>query len=120
MPKTTSKKGISIQAQLLLAVTARITAQIEETEPTFNVPSGPPQGSPVSPILFLLFIQYSYWDVETGRGHVLGYADDVALLATSSSLEENNESLAKDFQEVTEWAQRPVHMFLQYRAGSGG
>jgi hypothetical protein len=44
----------------------------------------------------------------------LSYADDVALLTTSSSLEENNETLAKDFQEVTEWVQ---HQSLAFDIG---
>jgi hypothetical protein len=54
----------------------------------------------------MLFIQLLFLLGSRDRKRTrLGYADDVALLATSSSLEENNNTLAKDFQEVTEWAQ---------------
>jgi hypothetical protein len=54
----------------------------------------------------MLFIQPLFLLGSRDRRRTrLGYADDVTLLATSSSLEENNNTLAKDFQEVTEWAQ---------------
>ena len=72
---------------------------------TSQVPAGLPQGSPISPILFMLFIQPLFSLGNRGRRRArLGYADDIALLATSKSLEENNNILANDFKNVTEWA----------------
>ena len=44
----------------------------------------PPQGSPLSPILFMLYATPLF---EIGHGaEKLGYADDIAILATGSNI----------------------------------
>ena len=66
-----------------------------------NVDCGLPQGSPVSPILFMLYIAPLFSFGKPGRR--FGYADDIALLAISRSLEENTASLTRDLQEALTW-----------------
>jgi hypothetical protein len=59
------------------------------------------QGSPISPILFMLYIAPLFWLGKPARR--FGYADDVALLAVSTSLQENCASLQADLQEALAW-----------------
>ena len=48
------------------------------------VPAGVPQGSPLSPILFILYISTLYNDLERLRGTLtIGFADDTNVLAFS-------------------------------------
>jgi hypothetical protein len=56
------------------------------------------QGSPVSPILFMLYLApLFYIGIPKAK---FGYADDVALLATSRSLDINSKSLSDSLQEA--------------------
>jgi ribonuclease HI len=78
---------------------ARIRLE-ETTTPVHAIKCGLPQGSPVSPILFLLYIADIFLDDPKLR---FGYADDIALYRTSPSLEENAELLGKDLTRVMDW-----------------
>ncbi len=79
----------------------------DETGATFRVEAGLPQGSPVSPILFMLFLEPLFKVGTPARCRArAGYADNIALLAAGDSLKENYDTLKKDTQEVTEWAIR--------------
>lgn len=75
------------------------------TSQVFQVSAGLPQGSPISPILFMLFIEplFKCGSTRAKRGH-LGYADDICQLVASHSLEENNTILASWVTELQEWA----------------
>jgi hypothetical protein len=64
------------------------------TGPVTDVVCGLPQGSPISPILFMLYIAPLFW---LGSPYTrFGYADDVALLRTSTDLESNCNLLTAD------------------------
>ncbi|CCF35795.1 reverse transcriptase [Colletotrichum higginsianum] len=72
----------------------------------FDLECGLPQGSPVSPILFMLHIEplFKLGTVHPGRKRSrFGYADDIAIMASSTSLEDNCALLAKEWEEAQEW-----------------
>ncbi|KAI0992026.1 hypothetical protein K3495_g16160, partial [Podosphaera aphanis] len=72
-----------------------------ETGPPQQVDCGLPQGSPVSPILFMLYISPLF---RLGNVHRrFGYADDVAILETRNSLQENCTSLTEALKEALAW-----------------
>lgn len=74
-----------------------------ETGPKNSINCGLPQGSPISPILFMLYISPLF-----KMGNItkrFGYADDMALLATYDTLEENCVSLTNSIKEAISWGQ---------------
>jgi hypothetical protein len=74
-----------------------------ETGPDTRIQCGLPQGSPISPILFILYIAPLFWLGTPARK--FGYADDIALLAISTDLQENCNSLQRDVQESLDWGE---------------
>lgn len=74
-----------------------------ETGPETSIKCGLPQGSPISPILFMLYIAPLFW--LGGLKRRFGYADDIGLLCISLSLQSNSTSLQKDLQEILDWGQ---------------
>ena len=69
--------------------------------------TGIPQGSPVSPILFLFFNAPLLEKCAASKLPVLvgGFVDDVHLLAYSHSTEANCETITKAHEYCVEWAQ---------------
>ena len=62
---------------------------------------GLPQGSPVSPVLFLLYTEPIYrLGCQIGR---FGYADDTALLRVGHTLEETARLATQDIDELMAW-----------------
>ncbi|KAI1006659.1 hypothetical protein K3495_g1555, partial [Podosphaera aphanis] len=69
--------------------------------PAVGIPCGLPQGSPASPILFTLYLSPLF---RLGNpSNRFGYADDVALLRISSSLQTNARLLSQDLQDALCW-----------------
>ncbi|KAI0992648.1 hypothetical protein K3495_g15537, partial [Podosphaera aphanis] len=86
--------------------------------PETKVHCGLPQGSPVSPILFMLYLSPLFF--LGSAKNKFGYADDVALLRTSSTLQENAALLSRDLQEAIDWGQAEERIRIQdLHPGSG-
>lgn len=69
------------------------------TSTAFPVVCGLPQGSPVSPILFLLYVE-PFLRLSRGR---FGYADDGSLLATARTVPEVNRILQIHVDRTLDW-----------------
>ena len=64
-----------------------------------QIRAGVPQGSPLSPILFLLYITSLYKALERhGNLTIIGFADDTNLLVASRDVSENCRRLESAFQ----------------------
>ncbi len=82
--------------------TARVRLD-KTTLPAEAVSCGLPQGSPVSPILFMLFASPLYQLAGASRRNRYGYADDMALRATSLSAEDNARQLSAALKALLAW-----------------
>ncbi len=72
-----------------------------ETGPATSIQCGLPQGSPISPILFMLYIAPLFWLGSPERR--FGYADDIGLLAISPSIASNSDTLRTYLEEILDW-----------------
>ncbi|KAH9859188.1 hypothetical protein J1614_012265 [Plenodomus biglobosus] len=70
------------------------------TTPEYNVDCGTPQGSPLSPVLYTLYLAELLNQDRTRR---FGYADDVCIDRASHCLDENVRQLADDLKSINEW-----------------
>lgn len=80
----------------------------QTTSERFLVRTGIPQGSPISPILYL-FYNADLLDICNRQGTKvsgIGFVDDVNLLAFSTSTEENCRTLARLHTACETWARR--------------
>ena len=60
-----------------------------------DVNIGIPQGSPVSPILFLIYCRFILSERSNTSERILSYVDDIGLVVSSRSIEENCQLLQK-------------------------
>ena len=70
------------------------------TTPSYPVACGTPQGSPLSPVLYTLYLA-ELLSMDTERR--FGYADDICLYRASHSLDNNVELLASDLRQIRTW-----------------
>lgn len=61
---------------------------------------GTPQGSPLSPVLYMLYLAELLKQDEDLR---FGYADDICLYRASRSFERNTQLLAEDIKKILQW-----------------
>ncbi|KAJ5096493.1 hypothetical protein NUU61_005849 [Penicillium alfredii] len=74
----------------------------EYTKPRARVQTGIPQGSPLSPILYLFYNADLIGDKQYTSN--FGYIDDTTMIAVGNSEAENCHSLQKSFRECDTWA----------------
>lgn len=78
----------------------------------YEITTGIPQGSPLSPILYLF---YNADLIETCNSEpstkAIGYVDDVAIVKWSKSTEENCESLLRTHSKAQSWATKHSSVF---------
>ena len=61
-----------------------------------NIKVGIPQGSPISSILFLIYIRFLFTERKSSIDErILSYLNDIGLVASSKSIEENCQLLQK-------------------------
>ena len=75
------------------------------TVPAVSVPAGVPQGSPLSPVLFLLFAASLYDRLRPLRGQLtIGFADDTNVLAFSRDRPGCVRVLEEAYRIAAQWA----------------
>jgi hypothetical protein len=81
------------------------TLKIQEyTAPSAPIQTGIPQGSPVSPILYLFYNADLIEACKTEDTEAVGYIDDVSILAVGPSAARNCKTLKKIHRKAEEWA----------------
>ena len=84
--------------------TAALIFDGKTTDP-YPVQAGVPQGSPLSPVLFLLFVSTLYEKLQMNGLLTIGFADDTNLLAFGQTRRRCVQTLEEAFQIASEWAQ---------------
>ena len=74
------------------------------TEPR-RVDSGIPQGSPISPLLFLIYTSSLYLKIKEAGAHVVGFIDDITIYKGGRDVDKNTATLSRVLQICHEWAQ---------------
>lgn len=73
-----------------------------------KVPCGTPQGSPWSPILYALYLAPL---LNQDRKYRFGYADDILVYGTGSTLEESSADAAEKVRAVQQWGDENKVLF---------
>ena len=75
------------------------------TSTTINTPTGIPQGSPLSPILYMLY-NADLLELTRTPNLALGFIDDIAYGVSGTMTEENVEALGRILERSETWRQR--------------
>ena len=70
-----------------------------------RVDSGIPQGSPISPLLFLIYTGSLYRKIKETGAHVVGFIDDITIYKGGRDIDKNTATLSRVLQICHEWAQ---------------
>lgn len=76
----------------------------------FNIESSIPQGSPLSPILWLLY-KHKALTIANNKALITGFIDDTCILVTGKNTAQNYEQLEQIHQEMNQWASRHGAVF---------
>lgn len=85
------------------------TRMEDSSLPTTPLACGVPQGSPISPILFLLYMQPLLTRGDTTVK--FGYADDIAFLRTGKDTLETTAALSRDALDFLQWGRENAVSF---------
>ncbi len=72
-----------------------------------SVNSGIPQGSPISPMLFLIYIRFLFTKINNKHTHLKlsSYIDDVAIIVEGKTAKENSRILELVTKTAFQWAE---------------
>jgi ribonuclease HI len=85
----------------------------EHTSAPMDTNTGIPQGSPISPILYLFYNADLLEGCENIRLQTspIGYIDDISIIATGNSVEENCRNLEACYAQCQEWERKHASKF---------
>ncbi|EDN04471.1 predicted protein [Histoplasma mississippiense (nom. inval.)] len=83
----------------------------EYTAPSAPIQTGIPQGSPISPILYLFYNADLIEVCKTEETEAVGYIDDVSILAVGPTAQRNCKTLKKIHRNAEQWARRHGSQF---------
>ncbi|KAJ9137654.1 Endonuclease/exonuclease/phosphatase [Pleurostoma richardsiae] len=83
----------------------------EYTAPSTPIQTGIPQGSPVSPILYLFYNADLIEASKTEDTEAVGYIDDVSILAVGPTAQRNCKTLKSLHRKAEEWAKKHGSQF---------
>ena len=84
--------------------------------PPFNIASGIPQGSPLSPVLWLLY-NYKILQISKENALITGYVDDTCVLVDGKTTEETCQKLSKVHKDLERWAGEHGAVFAPQKYG---
>ena len=88
-----------------------------QTSEPFDLVTGVPQGSPLSPILFLLYMTPLYEALEKhGNITVIGFSDDTNLLVAGRDIAANCRYLESAFRVYEDWARTRGLKFAPHKS----